>query len=157
MISRLVFAVCLMAATSANADVFEKCETAVAAQNQIGAKTASREILSGEGMHIPPEQVENVEKCLDLGWLEPHGFSKLRNKFVPLVQSQIENRRFEINDVERLRLEIEAEIESNREDRQAAVLARLLDACTQAYKSDPSETIMNKLCFDTFMTVGLPE
>lgn len=45
----------------------------------------------------------------------------------------------------------------NQARREAAVAQRLGEACERLYKRAPDETIANKLCFDYFLTTGLPD
>ena len=117
---------------------------------------------------MPEDQVDAIAECLELGWLVPHGYSKLQKKFVPLVQSQIENRKFEslkaareaqeaADRVAQLVAEAEAEQERRRLRRVQEVTAKLIEVCENQYRKKPDETILNKMCFDVFMARGLPK
>lgn len=55
------------------------------------------------------------------------------------------------------RAELEAGIEMARRARQDAVLEQLAQSCTSLFRSDPDTTITNKLCYDYFYAVGLPD
>jgi len=166
----LLFAIALMAPT-ARADTLGDCNAAIAADDKVAAGKAAEVILG----YAPGRYTRSAEilTCLSFAKGEPYAFDETTFKFRPasVIANEAEKRaaaaaerlreyedaQRQIRIAEEAARQAERDEKARREAKRAAVTVRLIDACTELYRTHPDETITNKLCFDVFLQIGLPE
>lgn len=117
---------------------------------------------------IPPSDEELGERCLKIFTGKEYKYYQEFKRFLTNEEFVVEQSRSEKANEER-KLEAErkarqAELEEatraaemRKAERERAVWERLGEACETLYRRNADTTISNELCFNYFLTTGLPE
>lgn len=136
--------------TPASANAIDDCRIAVEGGDKELANIASGKLLANGGTVIPHEALESVTACMELGRGSRVAYSHQYKVFKIAGQARIENEKW----VERI---VAEDMAKNRRLKELAVQLHLSDACIRLYRSDPDEAILNRMCYDVFIDIGLPD
>lgn len=173
---------CLMGAP-AWADLGDYCLEALKKGDTTGAKKIADVILFSN-TPMSPERAATSAACLTAVTGEEYIYVSQTAKFEPAArheQREVERQREVAARQEKVRQEAEkrkseeaaeaaaeaerqerinrlmAEAAQRAAERERAVSERLALACKNMFRRDPDATMTNKLCFDVFWRVGLPD
>jgi hypothetical protein len=169
----------LLPGTSANAGVFEDCQTAVESGDAATAKQLSEVIARFNTVPSPTDQVLGAD-CFTFALGEPYVFSILLGAFVPggaeaaillekqkelAAQQEEEERRAkeeeriakEQQELAQQRAKIAAEEERVREERERLVMLAAYAACLELFERDQVSALTNERCLQFFLVNALPE
>lgn len=151
----------------ATADVYDDCILATANGNKEAAIAATETILSFRP--APPGLSGEVFECFKFATGQDYGYAPRTGLIVTLDQQEIALKQIEAEDKikEQKQAETKAAVDrkkqlekkraQDRADLQLRVQSRLIEACNNLYQRNPDETLVNKLCYDVFSVIGLPE
>ncbi len=132
--------------------VFEKCIQQIAEEDFEGAKKSADFIKRARG--INSSNIESAEVCVSTVLGQPYVFSIDDGKLVPAIEL---TRRQNLKDATK-KLEDARLAEEQRLQRNIAAAARLtVTTCNKLYRWDTEAAIVNSVCNDLFMKIGLPE
>jgi hypothetical protein len=175
------FFVATCIASPAYAIIYDDCRAAIAADDRVAARHAAEALLRVAPLPYARRiEIPELLVCLELGMGEPFVFDSTTQGFASVAQASEQEQRRATLEAERERVvadrwaaaperrhqaaaaqaaarkrlrEAQARIEAD----QAEVRGRLFAACNRLYRTHPDETITNKLCFDVFFQIGLPD
>tara|TARA_R110000850_G_scaffold268380_1_gene399967 strand:- start:2817 stop:3320 length:504 start_codon:yes stop_codon:yes gene_type:complete len=164
---RLVFGISALFASTAAADVYEECVAAMADGNKDAAIAATETILRFRP--APRGLSDEVFECFKFATGNDYGYAPRTGLLVTLEQQEIaqkeadeeakiaDRKKAEIQAATDRQKQVEIELAQAEADLRRKVQTRLVQACGELYQDRPNETITNKLCYDVFMVIGLPE
>ena len=143
------------------------------------------EAIKGQGEDYSSIARENASECLEAATGTYHRYDPKSESFVPdeiagEAKKAEEERKQAERERERKKREQEAALEARRKAiaagdekamvessqetleaaqfrREKPVYQRLIEGCENLYRRKPDETITNTLCFDVFLSSGLPD
>ena len=125
--------------------IFDKCLQQLSDDDIASAKNSANTIKRLSG--ITGSNIIKAEECLSGVMGQPYVFSVEKRKFVPLVQVKA------AEELAAAKLAEERRIQTNI---QAAVLLTV-KSCTKLYRKDAEAAILNPVCNDLFLKIGLPD
>ena len=125
--------------------IFDKCLQQLSDDDIASAKNSANTIKRLSG--ITGSNIIKAEECLSGVMGQPYVFSLEKRKFVPLVQVKA------AEELAAAKLAEERRIQTNI---QAAVLLTVR-TCTKLYRKDAEAAILNSVCNDLFLKIGLPD
>jgi hypothetical protein len=151
----------LISASAASADVFENCQTAIDTNDQGIAQAQLDEMKAVKFLFDPAKQQIGVA-CLSLATGEAWFYDTVSAHFENVQAS--EAAREQRVALEKSRLMLERQMEElaaasalAKEATRQIVVTEMVEACKRLYKDAPDETLTNRVCFDVFLEIGLPE
>jgi len=125
--------------------IFDKCLQQLSDDDIASAKNSANTIKRLSG--ITGSNIIKAEECLSGVMGQPYVFLVEKRKFVPLVQVKA------AEELAAAKLAEERRIQTNI---QAAVLLTV-KSCTKLYRKDAEAAILNPVCNDLFLKIGLPD
>jgi hypothetical protein len=153
-------------ASAANATVYDDCTRATKAGDKEAALTAATKILSF--VPAPRYLPDEVFQCLDYATGLKHSYDPASGKILSeegeieeaarakAFAEQIDEKRTKAEERRVFLLKNSLQIAKMKEARELVVNQRLVEGCRAMFKKEPDQTITNKMCYDVFMIVGLP-
>ena len=125
--------------------IFDKCLQQLSDDDIASAKNSANTIKRLSG--ITGSNIIKAEECLSGVMGQPYVFSVEKRKFVPLVQVKA------AEELAAAKLAEELRVQRNVK---AAVLLTV-ETCTKFYRKDAEAAILNPVCNDLFLKIGLPD
>ena len=125
--------------------IFDKCLQQLSDDDIASAKNSANTIKRLSG--ITGSNIIKAEECLSGVMGQPYVFSVEKRKFVPLVQVKAAEALAAAKLAEELRVQRNVK---------AAVLLTV-ETCTKFYRKDAEAAILNPVCNDLFLKIGLPD
>ncbi|MBM1816228.1 hypothetical protein [Pseudosulfitobacter pseudonitzschiae] len=150
----------MFSALGAHADIYDDCDAAIKAGDKAAALLNGKIMLNRQP--VPYLELGRITKCLSFATGEKHDYSPKFGRVMPVAEirkAEIEAEKTAQEEAkkERERQEAEKLARARTFQRELAVLTQLTESCQRLYRQAPDETITNKLCFDIFMNIGLPD
>lgn len=154
-------------AGSASANVYDDCTAATAAGDKEAALVAAKTIL--RFTPAPVGLSNEIFECLKFATGQEHVYDFRASRIVTVEEQAIAAQRAEAfaKKIDAMRTKaaedaalLKANAQANAEKKAASELAvsqRLVEGCRALFKKDPDTTITNKMCYDVFMAIGLPD
>ena len=157
-IRNTIFILSICGSTAA-ADIYDDCDRAIEAGDKAAALLNGKIMLNRRP--VPYLELARMKKCLLYATGKEHEYSPTLGRVVS-AEMALEAKA----EADRLAEEKKADERSWEEakrrtrvakiQREQEVFNRLTESCRRLYQKNPDETITNKLCFDLFLSVGLP-
>ena len=125
--------------------IFDKCLQQLSDDDIASAKNSANTIKRLSG--TTGSNIIKAEECLSGVMGQPYVFSVEKRKFVPLVQVKAAEALAAAKLAEELRVQRNVK---------AAVLLTV-ETCTKFYRKDAEAAILNPVCNDLFLKIGLPD
>lgn len=132
--------------------IFDKCLQQLSDDDIASAKNSAITIKRLSG--ITGSNIIKAEECLSGVMGQPYVFSLEQGKLLPQVEVNIQQYRAKAAEaLAAAKLAEERRIQTNI---QAAVLLTV-KTCTKLYRKDAEAAILNSVCNDLFLKIGLPD
>lgn len=157
----------IISATAAGASVYDDCTNATASGDKDAAMDAANTILGF--VPAPRDLPKEVYECLNYAFGVEHVYDAGSGKIITIQEQDdaVARRKAFADRIDAMRTkaaEDAALLKENAQDilrmkaaRELAVNQRLVQGCRSLFKKDPDTAITNKMCYDVFMAVGLPD
>ena len=141
-----------LASTSNAQSIFDKCLQQLSDDDISSAKNSANTIKRLSG--ITGSNIIKAEECLSGVMGQPYIFSLEQGKLLPQVEVNIQqNRAKAAEELAAAKLAEELRVQRNVK---AAVLLTV-ETCTKFYRKDAEAAILNPVCNDLFLKIGLPD
>ena len=132
--------------------IFDKCLQQLSDDDIASAKNSANTIKRLSG--ITGSNIIKAEECLSGVMGQPYLFSLEQGKLLPQVEVNIQqNRAKAAEELAAAKIAEERRIQRNI---QAAIFLTL-KTCTKFYRKDAEAAILNPVCNDLFLEIGLPD
>lgn len=151
-----------IAGSVAVADLPLDCAKAIALDRVDDVRRIADQLIKegGQYSHI---SLDNAFDCLESATGMLHSYDPETKTFTPdkeapdlKMKTATEKRQADKEALERF-AETQRKVEEVEARTKREVYLRLIESCENMYRQEPDETITNKLCFDVFLSNGLPE